>query len=84
LARQIAQVPGRRRRIQGGAEGVPQALEQGDGLVQLLRTVFAKNGDSTGSTAREPHLGQAGRFRPWSPIGSWRTNRSWHAVQRYS
>jgi len=83
LPRQVAQITRRGRRIQGGAKGIAEALEQVVAS-QLLRTVLAKNGEKTGSTARAPHLGQAGGCRPCSPIGSWRAKRSLHAVQRYS
>jgi len=84
LSRQVAQIARRRRRIQGRAESISEALEQRGGLAQLLRTVLAKNGENTGSTARAPHFGHAGRSRPCSPIGSWRVNRSLHFVQAYS
>jgi hypothetical protein len=46
-------------RIEGGAESVSEALEQ-VGLAQLLRTVFAKKSEKTGSTDDDAHLGQAG------------------------
>ena len=46
--------------------------------------VLAKNVDSTDSTARDPHLGQAGRLRPCSVIGmEWLKDRR-HWVQRNS
>src|SRR5579859_49400 len=59
LARERSQI-GRGRRSEGGAKSVPQALEQG---TQLLRTVFAKKSEKTGSTARDLHLGHTGRDR---------------------
>src|SRR5436190_1886631 len=80
LPRERAQI-GRGRRIDSGAERVPQALEQD----QLLRMVFAKKSEKTGSTARDLHSGHAGRL--WfkcCAIVSVRENCASHAVQRYS
>jgi len=71
--------------IQGSAERVPQALEHSFPLLaQLLRIVFAKNGDSTGSTERDEHLGHASRREPCSAIDSVRAKCASHFVQRYS
>jgi hypothetical protein len=49
-----------------------------------LRIVFAKKGESTGSTERDEHFGQAGRREPWRAIVSVRAKRSSHWVQWYS
>jgi hypothetical protein len=51
-----------------------------------LRTVLAKNGEMTRSTAADRHLGQAGRERrpECAAIGSVRAKRALQAVQRYS
>jgi hypothetical protein len=45
---------------------------------------LAKNVESTDSTARDPHLGQAGLWRPCSLIGMVRLKRRRHRVQRNS
>jgi hypothetical protein len=83
LSRQVPQIPSGR--IHGGPERVPEALEQGVRLAQLLRTVLAKNWEKTGSTARESHFGQAGLGRPACCDIDWvRANRFLHLVQRYS
>jgi hypothetical protein len=80
LARERPQVGGGRR-IECGAERIPQALEQD----QLLRIVFAKKSEKTGSTAFDAHFGHLGRaLLERSVIFSVRANRAWHAVQRYS
>jgi len=86
LARERAQVGRTCGRIQGSAERVPQALEQGPPffLAQLFRIVFAKNGERTGSTERDEHLGHTGRREPCWAIDSVRAKCSSHFVQRYS
>jgi len=63
----FAHLPGERSEIGGAfgsvessAERVPQTLEQVGCLAQLLRMVFAKKSEKTGSTAADSHSGQAG------------------------
>jgi hypothetical protein len=81
LSRERAHI-GRRRRVQRGTKSVPQALEQS----QLLRTVLAKKGENTGSTAVDWHFGQtvAGGCLACSAIDWEREKRALHTVQRYS
>jgi hypothetical protein len=86
LARELPQIRSGRR-IEGGAERVTQALEQVPprSPAQLLRTVFAKKSEKTGSTSDDAHLGQVGERRAeCSAIVSVREKSAWHAVQRYS
>jgi len=85
LPRQVAEVS-RRRSRRPGPRGthLGGVFEQRGSLGQLLRTVLAKNGENTGCTAREPHLGRRAAAGRGSSIGSWRVNRSLHFVQAYS
>ena len=81
LTGQVPQVSGWGRRIEGGPQRIPQPLEH---RPQLFRIVLAKNGESTATTSRELHLGQAGRRRSCSGIDIDNVNRVRHLAQRNS
>ncbi len=82
LAGEVFQIVRRRRRVERGLERGPETLEHGGD--QLLRIVFAKNAESSGSTSRERHWGHSGSRRPCSAMVSACVKRVSHWVQRYS
>src|ERR1041385_2077252 len=84
-ASRIWRASDRRSGVDAASSAARNASRKRSNRDQLLRIVFAKKSEKTGSTALERHLGHAGRDLPGcSLIVSVRAEPGRHAVQRYS